>query len=80
MVPKILRLDQDLEGSRIQFEYHGLPRDFSKDSEAARMKISGVPTAVIFVGIKELDRLSGRDWRIPELFLMDVLDEAKDEK
>lgn len=76
-VPKVLRLGQELEGSLIKFEYYGLPRGFSHEPEASRMKIESVPTAVIFVGDKEADRISGRDWRIPELFLTDVLSEAR---
>jgi thiol-disulfide isomerase/thioredoxin len=71
-VPLLLKVEDQLAGSKIHFEYYGLPRDF-KDPEAKRLKIASVPTAVITANGRELGRLEPSDWDSPETSLSKVL-------
>jgi thiol-disulfide isomerase/thioredoxin len=71
-VPLLLKVEDQLGASKIHFEYYGLPRDF-KDPEAQRMKIKGVPTAVIYVNGRETGRMEGNDWTVPEASLSKLL-------
>lgn len=66
LVPRILRLADELEGSRVQFEYYGLPQPMSDDPITQREDLHGVPTAIVYVGDKEVGRLSGGDLNVPE--------------
>lgn len=72
-VPRIMRIDERLEGSRIRFEYYGVPRRFSVDPEARRARVKGVPTGVVFRGGEEIGRLTGNAWKSPELALSMML-------
>jgi thiol-disulfide isomerase/thioredoxin len=71
-VPMILKVEDQLAGSKIHFEYYGLPRDF-KDPEAKRLNIKGVPTALIYVNGLQTGRLEGNDWNAPEVSLSKLL-------
>jgi thiol-disulfide isomerase/thioredoxin len=71
-VPLLLKVEDQLGASKIHFEYYGLPRDF-KDPEAKRMKITGVPTAVVYVNGRETGRMQTNDWAAPEVSLSRVL-------
>lgn len=72
-VPKALRLAQELEGSKIQFEFYGLPHGFGDDARAKQYDIRGVPTGIVYQGGKEIGRISGAQWNIPELTLKKML-------
>jgi thiol-disulfide isomerase/thioredoxin len=72
-VPRLLRVAEELEGSKVGFEYYGLPTPFGNEPEAKKAGISGVPTAVVYRGGKEIGRLQGADWRVPELALRKML-------
>lgn len=76
VMPRILKVAQALQGSQIALEFYGLPRQISDDPEAARWDISGVPTGVVLVGDREVARISGGDWKIPELAIKNALDGA----
>ncbi len=69
MVPRIMRLGQELEDAGLDLEFYGLARGFSGEPEAERYNIKSVPTGVIFVDGREVGRLSGNDWRSPETAL-----------
>lgn len=73
MVPRALKVEEQLEGTRVQFEYYGLPRPFSGDTEAERYNITSVPTGVIFIDGREGGRITGEKWRQPEKALTDAL-------
>ena len=75
-VPKIMRVAEALAGTPVQFEYYGLPTGFGNEPEAKRMNITGVPTGVIFRNGKEIARVSGHEWGIPELALKKALDRS----
>ncbi len=66
LVPRMLRLGDELEGSKVQFEYYGLPQPMSKDPVTQREDLHGVPTAIVYVGDEEVGRLSGGDLNAPE--------------
>lgn len=69
-VPYILRADDELkDASAVTFEYYGLPKGFNNEPEARRMKIDGVPTAVVFLEGKEIGRLTRNAWLRPEVSL-----------
>jgi len=73
IVPRILRLEGELQGSKIGFTYYGLPSPMSEDPESDRAKVHGVPTVVVFVDGKEAARLAGGDLTAPEAGLAGVL-------
>ena len=73
MVPRVLKLQEELEGSDVHFEYYGLPRNPSEDAEARAMNIRGVPTGIVYSGGKELGRITGNAWRSPEEALVNIL-------
>ncbi len=74
LVPGVLKLAEQTRGSKIQFSFYGLARQFSGDSEAKRFGIKSVPTGVVLVDGKEVGRLTGNDWRRPEKALKDLID------
>ncbi len=73
IVPSIIKIADETRGSKVQFAFYGLEREFSGDSEAKRLGIKSVPTGVVWVNGKEVGRLSGNDWRRPETALQKLL-------
>lgn len=72
MVPWVLQVGGELEGSRIRFEYYGLPPTMD-DPVAAEASVDGVPTMIVSAGGEELGRRSAPDLGIPEKALMQIL-------
>ena len=68
-VPYLLKIEQRLAGSKVRFDYYGLPTAMSTEPEAAKWKVDGVPTAILLVGGKEVGRIPTRSWANPELAL-----------
>lgn len=66
LVPRILRLADELEGSQVHFEYYGLPQPMTKDPVTKSEDLHGVPTAIVYAGDKEIGRLTGGDLNAPE--------------
>ncbi len=73
LVPRMLRIDDDLGASKIRFEYYGLPRDITSDPAAEKDKIHGVPTGIVYVGGKEAARFSVQELNEPEVALQKLL-------
>jgi thiol-disulfide isomerase/thioredoxin len=73
LVPRLLRVEEALADSPIEFEYYGLPHDLSSDPEADRMDVHGVPTGIVFRGGKEIGRLTQNAWNAPERSLLEIL-------
>lgn len=73
LVPRVLRLDEDLDNPKIAFEYYGVPRDITSDPAAEKDKIHGVPTGIVYVGGKEVARLSVQELNQPEAALQKLL-------
>lgn len=74
MVPRIIKLDQTLDGSKIAFDYYGVP-DSYKDPELEKKDVHGVPTGIVYVNGKEVGRIVGNEWRVPELAIKNVLNQ-----
>ncbi len=73
LVPHAVRLEQELRGSRIRFEYFGL-RNPLKDPEAIKAGVSDIPTGVVSAQGRELGRIvSDSDWQELEVALRRVL-------
>ncbi|HKH46740.1 MAG TPA: TlpA disulfide reductase family protein [Thermoanaerobaculia bacterium] len=73
MLPHLLRVEDEIRGSKIQFDYRGISRDF-KDPEVQRLKVSEVPTAVVYDSNgREIGRLTRNDWAAPEVALSVML-------
>ena len=70
-VPLLLKVEQGLAGGKIQFDYLGMPKgpEFGEVPEAKQYKIDGVPTAILFVGGKEIGRIPNSQWSNPEVAL-----------
>ncbi len=73
MVPRVMRIENELAGSKIRFEYHGLPRSINDDAEARAMNIRGVPTGIVYRAGREVGRINGNSWRTPEQAILDIL-------
>jgi thiol-disulfide isomerase/thioredoxin len=73
MVPHAIKLEQQLKGSNIHFEYYGLPPHFGSEPAAKENAISGVPTAIVYVGPNMVGRITGLSWNSPETQLVTIL-------
>lgn len=73
MVPRMMRVAEELAESNIEVGFYGLPRQINQDSEARRFGISSVPTGIVYVGGREVGRITGQDWKVPELTLNRLL-------
>ena len=73
MVPRIVKVAEQLAGSKINFDFYGLPPGIASDPEASRVDIHAVPTGVIYLGGKEIGRIEGSGWRVPELAINNLL-------
>jgi thiol-disulfide isomerase/thioredoxin len=73
MVPHAIKLQQALKGARIRFEYFGLPPRFGTDPPAKQNGIKAVPTAIVYVGGKEVGRITNTSWNAPETTLVAIL-------
>jgi thiol-disulfide isomerase/thioredoxin len=73
--PYALAIEQALAGSQVTFDYYGLPQPPAAwaDPEAKKFGVSGVPTAIVYVGGKKVGRLVGDDWNAPEVALARIV-------
>ena len=72
VVPWLIAVDQALDGSRIAFEYYGLPQTLD-DPVAREAGVKAVPTAVVSADGIELGRRDSRGLSIPEDALLEIL-------
>jgi len=73
MVPRVIKVAQELAGSHIHFAFYGLPHPLGADPTTDRMGIQAVPTGIVYVKGKEIGRIIGGGWEIPELSLQNLL-------
>lgn len=73
IVPRILRVQQDLGDGGPGFRYYGLPQSMSDDPVTRRLGIKGVPTGVVYRNDEEIGRLYGPAIQRPETALANVL-------
>lgn len=71
-VPNMLKVEEQLRGSKISFEYVGIPRDFS-GQDVKRLNVKEVPTGIVYVNGKEVGRLGRTEWEKPEAALSRIL-------
>lgn len=74
-VPSLLRVAEELRGSRVSFEFYGLPQGqaFASDAMAKRDDVHSVPTGIVYVGGKEVGRIEGGEWSKPEQTLRQIV-------
>lgn len=72
-VPHILRVADELKGSKIDFEFYGLPHGFGDEPEAHKNGVTAIPTGIVYIDGKEIGRIQGNDWMRPEQALKDLL-------
>lgn len=74
LVPPLLKVVEQLEGSKVEFEFYGLPADFQDEPAASADEVHSVPTGIVYAGSKEIGRIEGAPaWRIPESTLADIV-------
>jgi|CXWL01.1.fsa_nt_gi thiol-disulfide isomerase/thioredoxin len=73
MVPRVMRVGEQLAGSKIEIVYYGLPKDIVSDPKAKELAINSVPTGVVTIGGKEVARIGGNSFKIPELAISNAL-------
>jgi thiol-disulfide isomerase/thioredoxin len=74
-VPHLLKVAEELRGSRVSFEFYGLPQGqaFATDAAAQRDDVHSVPTGIVYVGGKEAGRIEGGEWAKPEQALREIV-------
>lgn len=72
-VPRLLKVLDGLQKAPYTVELYGLPREKSADPEPARMNLQGLPTAIVYRHGQEVGRITGGQWRQPELALQAIL-------
>jgi thiol-disulfide isomerase/thioredoxin len=73
IVPHVIKLEQQLRGAKIHFEYFGLPPNFGKEQPAIQNNIKAVPTGIVSLGGKEIGRIADNAWTSPETALAAIL-------
>ena len=68
-----MQVENALKGSKVGFEYYGLPRGFGDEPQAQQYDIKNIPTAIVRVGGQEVGRIEGGDWDKPEAKLAQLL-------
>lgn len=72
-VPAIMRVENALQGSNVEFVYYGLPRGFGEEPQAKKEGIELIPTAIVAVEGHEVGRIGDGDWSKPEAKLAQLL-------
>jgi len=72
-LPLLLDLERELEDAGIRFDYYGLPSPFNGEPEATKWGVTGVPTAIVLIGGREVGRIPNNGWTRPELALREIL-------
>jgi thiol-disulfide isomerase/thioredoxin len=74
LVPHAIRLEQELKGSKIHFEYFGVSPKFTSDPEVRKAVIQSIPTGIVYVNGNEVGRILGdQAWQSPESTLRIIL-------
>jgi thiol-disulfide isomerase/thioredoxin len=74
-LPRLLRVEEQLEGSPVRIEYYGLPSGpaMAQDPEAKKAGVHGVPIALVFLGSREIGRIENEAWSAPEKAIRDLV-------
>lgn len=78
VLPRVLRVAEELQDSQIRLSFYGLPRGpgFTDDPEVQKFDIDSVPTGVVLVDGREVGRISGSGWKIPELAIQKAIQDS----
>jgi thiol-disulfide isomerase/thioredoxin len=71
-VPFLLKVEEQIKGSKVQIEYYGLAKGLA-DGDSKKFGIQSVPTGVVYRNGKEIGRLNSNDWAAPESALVALL-------
>jgi thiol-disulfide isomerase/thioredoxin len=73
-VPFLLKTEQALAGSNIDFDYYGLPSTgLRNEPEASKWGVTGVPTSIVLVDGREVGRIPNSGWTRPERAVAELL-------
>lgn len=74
-LPYLMRVEEELRkaGSKMQFDYYGLPPGFGSEPEAKKNKVTGVPLGIVYVNGREVGRIAGGAWAAPDVALRNIL-------
>jgi thiol-disulfide isomerase/thioredoxin len=74
-LPHLLSVEKQLAGSAITFEYYGIDNtpEAWKDPEVQKLKVTQLPTGVVYVDGVESGRLLSSVWEHPEITLATIL-------
>lgn len=72
-VPRLLKVIDSLKQPPYVVEFYGLPQDREADPEPKRMDLHSLPTAIVYRQGREVGRITGDQWRQPEVALRTVL-------
>ena len=72
-VPMVMRLARELAGSKVKFDFYGLPHGFGNDAQAQRFNVKQVPTGIVFKNGKEIGRINADGWASPEATLKSLV-------
>ena len=75
MVPRIIKLDHTIDHAKVSFDYYGVPDSYT-DPVMESKDIHGVPTGIVYVDGKEVGRIVGGEWRVPELAIKNVVSQG----
>ncbi len=73
LIPRLIRVVQDLKNPNLRFHFHGMPRKLDEDPVGRQYKVDAVPVGVVRRGSDIVARLSGKDWEAPESALAALL-------
>jgi thiol-disulfide isomerase/thioredoxin len=76
MVPRLLKVMQEAQGTGLTVRYHGVPADGAPDPFADQMGVRALPTGVLRRDDKEVARLDVDDWEHPEKSLARLVAKA----
>jgi thioredoxin family protein len=72
-VPRLVRVLEGVKEAPITVTFHGVPHDGTSDPVADDLHVTGLPTAILRRGGKELGRMEGDAWAAPEKSLAMLL-------
>lgn len=76
MVPRIMKVAEQLATSNMQVVFHGLPRQIHDDPAAVQNDIETVPTGILYIDGREVGRISGQQWKVPELAINRIISDS----
>jgi thiol-disulfide isomerase/thioredoxin len=75
-IPLLMKVASQLEGSHVHIEFYGLPRGWGQHPVAGPLKITVVPTGIVYIDGREAGRFTGNKWQNPEQTLKEILQQA----